>query len=71
LENIRIKEWEEKFDLEKKAREQREIKREQRLSQRELEEVKKFDELENQSTNINLNLDLDLKKFNINKSTKN
>ena len=44
LEYIKIKEWEEKFDREQKAREQRENLREQRLRQKELERLKSFDE---------------------------
>ena len=67
LEYIRIKEWEEKFDIEKKTKEQEEIRREQRLNEREFEKLKKFEELENQSTNINF----DFKELDVDKSTKN
>ena len=56
---------------EKKAREQEEIIREKRLKHKELEQIRKLEELENQPNKINLNLDLDLDKFNIDKSTKN
>ena len=69
LEYIKIKEWEEKFDIERKTKEREEIRRDQRLKQRELEKIRKFEELENQSTNINLNLDLE--EFKVDKSTKN
>ena len=68
-EYIKIKEWEEKIDIERKTKEREEIRRDQRLKQRELEKIRKFEELENQSTNINLNLDLE--EFKVDKSTKN
>ena len=67
LENVKIKEWEEKFDKEKKLQEQEEIRREQMLRQRELEKIKKFEELENKTENLSLSLE----KFNIDKTTKN
>ena len=64
LENIKIKEWEEKFDREKKLKEQEEIRREQRLRQKELEKIRRLDELENQSNNLNI----DLEKFEVDKT---
>jgi hypothetical protein len=67
LEYIRIKEWEEKFDIEKKAKEQEEIRKEQRFKQKELGKIEKFKELENQSIDLNL----ELKDLDVNKSTKN
>ena len=41
LEYIKIKEWEEKFDREQKLKEQQDIRREQRLMQREMEKKSK------------------------------
>ena len=67
LENIKIKEWEEKFDKEKKIQEQEEIRREQKLRQKELEKIKKQEELENETKNISLKLE----NFSIDKTTKN
>ena len=49
LEYLKIKEWEEKFDREKKLKERQEILRDQRLREIELEKMRKFDELENQT----------------------
>ena len=51
LEYIKIKEWEEKFDREQKLREQEEIRREQRLMQKELEKRAKFETIENDKEN--------------------
>ena len=51
MQYIKIKEWEEKFDREKKLKEQEEIRREQKLRQKELEKIRKFEELENQTNN--------------------
>ena len=56
--------------LKKKAKEREEIRREQRLNQREFEKLRKFEELENQSTN-NINLNLDFNELDVDKSTKN
>ena len=67
LENIKIKEWEEKFDKEKKIQEQEEIRREQKLRQKELEKIRKQEELENETNNISLKLE----NFSIDKTTKN
>ena len=64
MENVKIKEWEEKFDREKKLKEQEEIRREQRLRQKELEKIRKLDELENQSNNLNIGLE----KFEVDKT---
>ena len=68
LEYIKIKEWEEKFDREQKAREQRENLREQRLRQKELERLKSFEE---DAKPIDENLSSGLEKFEINKTQKN
>ena len=56
LEYVKIKEWEEKFDREKKLKEQQEILRDQRLREIELEKMRKFDELENQKNSIEYGL---------------
>ena len=42
----------------------------ERLNQREFEKLRKFEELENQSTN-NINLNLDFNELDVDKSTKN
>ena len=67
LEYIKIKEWEDKFDMEKKAKELKEIRKEQNLYKKENEIILKFEEPENQSTDLNL----ELKDLDISKSTKN
>ena len=61
IENIKIKEWEEKFDREQKAKEHRENLREQRLKQKELEKLGAFEEKENDMSSA-------LEKFNIDKT---
>ena len=43
LENIKIKEWEEKFDREQKAEENKENLREQRLKEKELEKISHYE----------------------------
>ena len=57
-----IKEWEEKFDREQKAKEHRENLREERLRQRELEKLKSFEKKE---TSVDKNLSSGLEKFKI------
>ena len=47
LEYIKIKEWEEKFDREQKAKEHRENLREERLRQKELEKLQSFEKKDN------------------------
>ena len=47
MEYIKIKEWEEKFDREQKAKEHRENLREERLRQKELEKLQSFEKKEN------------------------
>ena len=61
-----IKEWEEKFDRDQKLREQEEIRREQRLMQKELEKRAKFETVENDKENPR-----GLEKFHIDKSKEN
>ena len=68
LENIKIKEWEEKFDREQKAREHRENLRDQRLRQKELEKLKAFEEEENI---INKKYSSGLEKFDVDKTKEN
>ena len=68
LENIKIKEWEEKFDREQKAKEHRENLREQRLRQKELEKLKSFEEKEKA---IDSNFSSGLVSFDIDKRKEN
>ena len=68
MENIKIKEWEEKFDREQKAREHRENLRDQRLRQKELEKLKAFEEEENV---INKKYSSGLEKFDVDKTKEN
>ena len=68
LEYIKIKEWEEKFDREQKAKEHRENLREQRLREKELEKLRKFEEKNNPIEN---NMTKGLEKFDIDKSKEN
>ena len=67
LENIRIKEWEEKFDKKQKEKELDENRRELKLKKRELEGYKKIEPPEDESSNLTLALE----NFNIDKNTKN
>ena len=62
LEYIKIKEWEEKFDREQKAKEHRENLREERLRQRELEKLQSFEKKE---ASVDKNLSSGLEKFKI------
>ena len=62
LEYIKIKEWEEKFDREQKAKEHRENLREERLRQRELEKLKSFEKTEN---TVDKNLSSGFEKFKV------
>ena len=68
LEYIKMKEWEEKFDREQKAKEHRENLREQRLRQKELERLKSFESNEKQ---IDQNLTSGLQNFDIDKTSEN
>ena len=67
LEYIKIKEWEEKFDREQKLKEQEEIRREQRLMQKELEKRAKFENIKNDNNNPVSGLE----NFNVDKSKEN
>ena len=68
LEHIKIKEWEDKFDREQKAKEHRENLREQRLRQKELEKLEAF---ENKENNIKNNLSSGLGIFDVDKTKEN
>ena len=68
LEYIKIKEWEEKFDREQKAREHRENLREQRLRQKELEKLRSFEEKENF---IEKSVSSGLQRFDVDKTKEN
>ena len=65
LENIKLKEWEEKFDREQKMKEQLEVLKEQRLKQRELNELN----LTNDENNINTELSTKLEHFDVDKTS--
>ena len=67
IEFVKIKEWEEKFDREQKQKEQEEIRREQKLFQKEIEKRARFEEIDKNLTNKSSGLE----NFNINKSKKN
>ena len=67
LEYIKIREWEEKFDREQKLKEQDEIRREQRLIQKEMEKRAKFDEIEENTKKPTSGLE----NFNIDESKEN
>ena len=66
IENIRLKEWEEKFDQEKKLREQEEIRREEKLKKRELEKFKS-----DHDKNLEPSLTTSLENFEIDKTSEN
>ena len=64
---IKIREWEEKFDRERKQKEQEEIRREQRLIQKEIEKRARFDEIDKNLKSSSSGLE----NFNIDKSKEN
>ena len=66
IEYIKIREWEEKFDKDQKLKEQEEMRREQRLIQKEMERRAKFDNINNTESSLS-----QLEKFSIDKSKKN
>ena len=53
--------------IEKKLKEQEELRREHRLKQKELEKIRKLEEIENQSNELSLGLE----KFEISKTKEN
>ena len=63
IESIKLKEWEEKFDREQKLKEQKEILKDQKLRQRELNELNSND------TNISNELSSKLENFEIDKTS--
>ncbi|MDC0534123.1 hypothetical protein OAO09_05125 [Candidatus Pelagibacter sp.] len=68
LEFLRIKEWEEKFDRDKKEKERQENLREQRLRQKELDRIRS---LENNEKQADQNIPTSLEDFNIDKTSEN
>ena len=64
---IKIREWEEKFDREQKQKEQEEIRREQRLIQKEIEKRARFEEIDKNLKSSSSGLE----NFNIDKSKEN
>ena len=64
---IKIREWQEKFDREQKQKEQDEIRREQRLIQKEIEKRARFDEIDKNLKSSSGGLE----NFNIDKSKEN
>ena len=64
---IKIREWEEKFDREQKQKEQDEIRREQRLIQKEIEKRARFEEIDKNLQSSSSGLE----NFNIDKSKEN
>ncbi len=68
LEYLKIKEWEEKYDLEQKAKEQEERVRDEKLRLRELQRTKLTEEEENK---VKEELSSRLKTLDIDKTTKN
>ena len=68
LEYIKIKEWEEKFDRDQKAKEHQDNLREQRLRQKEMERLKSFELKEKP---LDQNVSSGLGKFNVDKTSEN
>ena len=67
-EYLKIKEWEEKYDLEQKAKEEEERVREEKLRLRELQRARLAEEEENK---VKKELSSRLKTLDIDKTTKN
>ena len=68
MEYLKIKEWEEKYDLEQKAKEEEERARDERLRLRELQRAKLAEQEENK---VKEELSSRLKSLNIDKTSKN
>ena len=66
LEYIKIKEWEEKFDQEQKLREQAEIRREQRLKEKELDKIRP-----EENSNLKPTVSTSLENFEVDKTSEN
>ena len=67
IENLKLKEWEERFDRNEKMKEQQQILKERRLRQRELDEL---NENEN-GAEINNELTSQLENFEVDKTSEN
>ena len=67
MEFIKIREWEEKFDRERKQKEQEEIRREQRLIQKEIEKRARYEESDKKLKSPSSGLE----NYNIEKSKEN
>ena len=67
-EALKIKEWEEKFDREQKAKELKERLRDQKLREKELERLRSF---ESEQEPVKNNYSSSLEKFDIDDSKKN
>ena len=63
IESMKLKEWEEQFDRERKMKERKEILKDERLKQREL------NELRSQETNLSNELSTKLESFDVDKSS--
>ena len=68
IEYIKIREWEEKFDREQKAKEHKENLREERLRQKEAEKLNSFEKKDNPVDN---NFSSGLDKFEVNETKEN
>ena len=68
IEYIKIREWEEKFDREQKAREHKENLREERLRHKESEKLKLIEKKDNPADN---NFSSGLDKFEVNETKEN
>ena len=63
IESMKLKEWEEQFDRERKMKERKEILKDERLKQREL------NELHSEETNLSNELSTKLESFDVDKSS--
>jgi len=63
IESMKLKEWEEQFDRERKMKERKEILKDERLKQREL------NELRSEETNLSNELSTKLESFDVDKSS--
>ena len=65
IENMKLKEWEEQFDKDQKMKERREILKDQRLKERDLDQYN----LNTDETDINKDFSSKLENFEIDKSS--
>ena len=63
IESMKLKEWEEQFDREQKMKERREILKDERLKQKETNELNSND------TNLSNDLSTKLEKFDVDKTS--